>query len=53
MTSVRKISEWEWELYKDNIKTCYLTRNMTREQVMTHMEEEYGFRARYSRRFRL
>jgi len=50
MTSACKIPEWEWEFYKDNMETLYLAQNMTREQVMKRMDEDYSFRARYARR---
>lgn len=47
MSATRKITEEEWDLYKNDIRTLYVAQNMTREQVMKWMEEKHNFAARF------
>lgn len=54
MSGTRKIPEAEWEVYKEEIKVLYLTKNKSREDVKTAMEENHGFhasKAQYIRKF--
>ena len=47
MSGTRKIPEAEWEVYKEEIKVLYLTKNKSREDVEAAMEENHGFHARF------
>jgi len=47
MSGTRKIPEAQWEVYKEEIKVLYLTKNKSREDVEAAMEENHGFHARF------
>jgi hypothetical protein len=47
MASARKIPDWEWDFYQDQIKNWYLKEGKTIKQVMERMEQDYNFHARY------
>jgi len=47
MASARKIPDWEWEFYRDQIENWYLKEGKTIQQVMERMEQDYHFQARY------
>jgi hypothetical protein len=47
MSGTRKISEAEWQVYKEEIEVLYLTENKSREEVMAAMAKTHGFQARF------
>lgn len=47
MSGTRKIPEAEWEVYKEEMKVLYLTKNKSREDVKAAMEKTYRFQARF------
>ncbi len=53
MGSARKIPEWEWEFYHEQIENWYLKEDKTTEQVIARMEQDYSFQARYYDSFHL
>lgn len=46
MSSSKRIPEAEWERHKAEIEKLYVKDDLKREDVMTTMANQYGFRAR-------
>ncbi len=46
ISNARKITDAEWQLYKEEIRVLYMEENKTLEVVMAAMETTHGFKAR-------
>lgn len=44
-SKVQRLTEKEWDMYKDTLYSLYVEKNFPLHQVRRRMKEEYGFNA--------